>query len=338
MANETTQAVWSAANAVQIPYVLSNASIPANLPTAVKQNLVNTDDVIGERTETKKYGKRKNLGHGAAGTEGVPITDNLELTPDTPVDISVGENSVLASEITDRAIERALGISDIQQFIYALKMNALSEDDIRAVFTDYAEAHVVGHIAKREADLVALNSGLSHVVGDPTEPCSLEQILDAQITYNKLESPAMGPHICELSAGQAGSIKKQLAVRGGGMGGAVWGADGNGRIINRSGDELINGRVGELFGAFVFQVAQSVRDTGSDGNVFGAYYTLGEGAPDMPGNYALCPWVLVDGRPGITYYVDFSGRGRAVTLVSVDVYGVGEFKDDIGVALESKDT
>lgn len=338
MSNETTQSVWSAANGVQIPHVLAQAPVPANLPFAVKQLLVNTDDIIGERTETKRYSKRGDIGPGAAATEGTGISTNKALTPDTPVDVAVGENSSLRSQISDRAIERALGITDIASFIMALKQNVLTEDQIVAVFGPHAEGHVKGHYEKREADLVGLNSSLSNVVGNENNACDLGMILDAQITYNKLECPSQGRHIVELSPGQVGAVKKQLSVNGGGMGGAVWGAGANGAIINSNGDALTNGFVDVLFGAAVYQVAQTVRDTGLSGDVYGAYYTLGEGAPDEPGNLMLSPWVLLDGRPGITYYVDFTGHERLVTLVSIDVYGAAEFKDNAGVAIRSKDT
>lgn len=338
MANETLQSTWSATNGVQIPHVLSKVPIPANLPHAVKQLLVNTDSIVGEQTETKRYAKLDDLGAGAAATEGVAISGNKELTPDTPVDVAVGENSTMRSQISDRAIERALGITDIQQFIYALQTQALSEDQIEAVFTPYAEAHVKGHIEKCEADLVGLNSGLSNVVGNSTDPCDLGMLLDAQITYNKLECPSVGPKVFELAPGQVGAIKKQLSITGGGMGGAVWGAGSNGAIINSNGDKLTNGYVDSLFGAAVYEVAQSVRDTGNNDDVFGAYYTLGEGAPDAPGNYAISPWVLLEGRNSITYYTKFDPDTRLVMLISVYVYGVKEIKDDAGVAIQSKDT
>jgi hypothetical protein len=330
MANETDQVSWSNAAGLQIGEALGGVPLPANLPKIVLLGLVNHDSLVGQPTETKRYSKFSDLGAASAVAEGTDATTNVELTMGTAIDISVAENAVIKSTISDRALERMVpGRTGVDAIFQSQNPAALV-----SALGPQAQRHMSMALEKVEADLKDLLSSLSNSVGGgATVDLRVSDLLDAIYTYQTLDPVSDAGFY--LSPHQMHEIRKELATTGGGLGGSVWtNADSSGFLANP--DNPSNGFQGSFLGRPVYEGAHSLREEASSA-AWGMYGALGMGsAPDVMGA-TVSPFAFVEGRAGFTHYVDFNASNRWTELVTILVFGVGEIKDDAAVGITSDD-
>jgi len=333
VANETLQAAWNNDDGMQLSEILGTVPLPANLPKIVALNLVNHDSIAGgQPTETKRYPKFSDLGAASAVAEGTDASTNTTLSMGTDIDITVAENAVVKSTISDRALERVMpgrtGVPEIVQ----------SNDPRRIVeaLGPQAQRHMAMCLEKAEDDITNLYDGLSNTVGGGAAvDLRVSDLLDAIYTYKTLD-PMSEQTGFVLTTNQMHEVRKELLTTGGGLAGSAWSSADTSGFLSINPDAPRNGFQGTFLGRPVYEYAHSLRDEVSNAG-WGMYGVLANGgAPDVMGAI-VSPFTYLEGRAGFTHYVQFDASNRWFELVTILVYGVGELKDDAGVGITSDD-
>lgn len=332
MANETLQAAWNNDDGMQLSEILGTVPLPANLPKIVAFHLVNHDSIAGQPTETKRYPKFSDLGAAAAVAEGTDASTNTALGMAADIDITVAENAVVKSTISDRALERVMpGRSGVPALIQSQDPAA-----IVAALGPQAQRHMAMCMEKVEDDITNLFDGLSNTVGGGAAvDLRVSDLLDAVYTYKTLD-PMSEQTGFILTTNQMHEIRKELMTTGGGLAGAVWSSADVSGFLGLNPDAPRNGFQGTFLGRPVYEYAHSLRDEVSSAG-WGMYGVLANGgAPDVL-NAVVSPFTFLEGRPGFTHYIDFDASNRWFELVTILVYGTGELKDDAAVGITSDD-
>jgi hypothetical protein len=326
MANETTSSTVSTR---ALSYVLGAEALPANIADLVAIQLCNDDDINGQPSMVKQYAVESDLGAASAGTEGTAIATNTALSYGSAITGTVVEGALVMSTITDRSVEVQFpGGMDIHDL-----MQRGSFDQQLAALQPSVNRLGGMCFEKMESDVVALLTGLSTSVGTTGVDFTVDDAFTALFTYDTLEAVNRN-NAWLLTSVQMNDLRRDLAVAGGGLGGAVWFQQADASIL-ANGTLPKNGYKGTFMGRPVYQYSHSLRvlsDTSA--NVNGGLIAIGSGAPDVGGGANLGAFGLIR-RGGLKVRLDYRGDERGCKVVVSLEYVAIEVRDSHGVRIKT---
>jgi hypothetical protein len=271
MASETTSSTYASQFLANL---VGEIVMGANRPKLVVSGLVNEDDINGQQANVIKYPLYADLTKASAGTEGTEITANTALSMGTAVSVTVIENALIRSLVTDRAVELAYGMASVEQL---MQEGSLAQKT--AIFGPELERLGFACLETGETDLTALLASATGSVGTTTTPLTVTNLLTAQHTL-KVQEPVNENWAYVLTPKQMHQAKLEVGVTGGGLGGAVWSGAADASFFNHNPDMPRNGFRGSFMGIPIYEQSTSTVATANgaaDG--VGALMCVGSGKP-----------------------------------------------------------
>ena len=323
MANETTSTSYSTR---ALSYVLSEEALPANIADIVVTPLCNDDDIDGAPSNVKQYAVYSDLGAAAAGTEGTAITTNTTLSMASALSGTVVEGALVRSVVTDRAIAvKFPGMAGVAEL-----MQRGTFDQHRAALQEEVNRLSGMCLEKMETDVVALLTGLSTSVGTSGVDFSVADAFTAIYTFDTLE-PVTRDSAWVLAPNQVDELRRDLAVAGGGLGGAVWFNQADASFLQARGLPA-NGFIGSFLGRPIYQYAHSLRElSDSSANVNGALIAIGKGSPETG---VLGAFGIIR-KGGLKVRLELSAENRGMIVVVGLEYVALEVRDTHGVRIRT---
>lgn len=322
MASETTSTTV-ATN--KLSYMLPSRVLPPNAASIVAVQLFNDHDIAGMPTSTMQYPVLSDLAAASAGTEGTEITTNTELGYGSAIQGTPVEGALIRAVITDRSIEVAFpGMSGAEDLL----MRGSFEQQMAAVMPQVTRM-AGACLEKKEADGLALLTGLSNSVGTSGADLTIDDVFSAIYTYDTLEG-VTGDNVWLFTPNQVDELRRAIAVAGGGLGGAVWSNLDSSFIEARN--LPVNGLAGGLMGRPVYQYSHSLRvlsDTGA--NVNGGLIARGIGNP-TDGQLGAFGFVR---NGGLKVRLQYKPELRGILAVVSLEYAAIELRDAHGVRIRT---
>lgn len=316
-----------AANVIQSE-VLREALNPLT-PKNVYLPFCSMDNIDGEPSLLAEYPKKSDKGPATGATEGVDFTTITSLGYDTTVSVTPTEAAVARADITIRAARRKAPGESMQAFASRIMAGDLSgllgllEDEVRDLNPMLSE--------KAEVDVCAALDDFTDSVGSTGVDITFANMVDALSALERNEPEHENfvwfwdPEITRimrtlLTQGSGVSLSNPLA------GGAQ-----DASMINFVADQSRSGAKGSFLDIPVRQLSPSVNPLPNAGaDVAGALVAVGSGRPG-PGQQNGAT-VFCEGHAPIVL-LDVDPSGRAIELIAVWEYAVGELRDEHGVTL-----
>jgi hypothetical protein len=315
----------------QLAAILGAQALKAGLPSVVLAPLCNDEDIEGQPSLVKKYAVEQDDGIASSATYGTALSSNNEFDYATAISITVTEGAAVLGTILNTAVAvKFPGFASVREIL----MNGTTEQKV-AVLADEARRSVAMCMEKFESDHCALLDNFSNSVdgsGISGGALTISDIFSAIYTYAQQEAVTQETALC-LWPVQIRDLQLDLAVAGGGLGGAVWNQQADASAFGRA--LPANGLKGSLLGIPVYQMSHSLRNlSDTNANVNGALIAVGRGAPDS-GQLGALAHV----RRGMAqFHFDYSAADRGVQMVTVMEYGVAEIRDSHGIRIRSRAT
>lgn len=320
----TTSSVGNYADRI-LPELINERLAPASRAPIVALNHCTTDSLAGLPTKTKAYPKALDDGAASAATEGTDITATTTMDLGTQLVLTVSEGAGVRSDITNTAIERRMPGLSGQALISAINAHS---PQVLEIFAEEFARHTAMMLEKAETDVCALLDDFTTSVGNTGVDFSLADAESAIYQMTNLEFGFENRWVFLLAPVQVSDIRKEIAITGGGAGGAVWSSDIQ-SIMNLNPNLSANGLVGQLFGVPVYQTATSVNPSpNAAADEAGALLISGMGTSASESQGALL--FLEGNAPKYTWEHDASAR--TTELVSVYEYAVDSHLD-MGIAI-----
>lgn len=323
MANETTSTTV-ATN--KLSYVLGQRALPPNAASIVATQLFNDDDIAGLPTNTRQYPVFSDLGAALAGVEGTPITTNTVLGYDAAITATPVEGALVRGLVTDRSIEvRFPGMANVSDL-----MQRGTFDQQLAALAPEVDRLLGMCLEKKEADGLALLTGLSTSVGTSGVDFSVDDAFAAIYTFDTLEG-LHGDNVWLLTPNQVDELNRSIALTGGGLGGGVWVQQVDAAMINNR-NLPTNGLMMSFMNRPVYKYAHSLRvlsDTAA--NVNGGLIARGIGTPDG-GQLGAFGFVR---NGGVKVRLEYSAENRGMIVVVSLEYAAVEVRDAHGVRIRT---
>lgn len=321
MANETTSTTYSTHS---LSYILGENAVPANLPSLVVSRLANEVDIEGQPSNVFQVAVHADLGAATGGTEGTAITSNTALSYASAIQGTVVEGALVRAVVTDNAVATKFpglaGVAEAMQTLAFEQKLAVLQPEVNRLASMCFE--------KFEDDHCNLLAGFSNTAGQSGVDLSAADIFSAIYTYDTLEAVNQQRALV-LTPNQVDELRRDLAVTGGGLGGALWNTQVQANIFGANGIPE-NGLIGAFMGIPVYQYSHSLR-TISGGNVAGALMAIGSGDPSMAGNPVGALMTVRKG--GLKVRMEQSAAERGTILVVSLEYVAVELKDGHGVSI-----
>jgi hypothetical protein len=323
MANETTSSTYSTRT---LSYVLAEEVLPPNLADIVAVALCNDHDIDGMPSNVVQFAVANDLNAASSGTEGTAISTNTALSMASAIQATVVEGALVRSTVTDRAMAvKYPGFPGIEALIDSGDLASQ-----RRVFQEEVNRLAQMCIEKMESDVVALVTGLSTSVGTSGVDFSVADAFTAIYTYDTLE-PVTREAAWLLAPNQVDELRRDIAVAGGGLGGAVWFQQADASFLAAR-NLPKNGFIGSFLGRPIYQYAHSLRVlSDASANVNGALIAIGRGSPDGGQLGAFC----VARRGGLKVRIDKSAADRGAIIVVSMEYVAFEVRDTHGVRIRT---
>lgn len=321
MANETTSTTYSTHS---LSYILGENAVPANLPSLVVSRLANEVDIEGQPSNVFQVAVHADLGAASGGTEGTAISSNTALSYASAIQGTVVEGALVRAVVTDNAVATKFpglaGVAEAMQTLAFEQKLAVLQPEVNRLASMCFE--------KFEDDHCNLLAGFSNTAGQSGVDLSAADIFSAIYTYDTLDAVNQ-QRAFVLTPNQVDELRRDLAVTGGGLGGALWNTQVQANIFGANGIPE-NGLIGAFMGIPVYQYSHSLR-TISGGNVAGALMAIGSGDPSMAGNPVGA--LLTVRKGGLKVRMEQSAAERGTILVVGLEYVAVELKDEHGVSI-----
>lgn len=332
MANEYTPTVNATA---QLAAAVSSAFAPPNKADIVLSPLCSSIDASGFPSLVIKIPNPSDMTAASSATYGTALSSNDDLAFGTASSMTIVEGAAARGIILDTSVSIQLpGMGSVDQL-----MQEGSLQQRVAVLGPEINRLAAACIEKFEADHCALTTSPSNSVGTTLTALTVEDLFSAIYTFDTLESPTRETAFL-LWPVQVRDLATNLAVAGGGLGGAVW---GNLDTSVLSAQALpANGAKGSFLGRPVYQGSHSLRTlSDTNGNVNGMLFAVGRGDPFKPGaQYGYICNAIRPSAAGAPFVVrlinDPDQRGTKVTVVME--YNAIEFRDTMAVRIKTKAT
>jgi len=323
MANETTATTYATHS---LSYILGENAVPANLPSLVVSRLANEVDIDGQPSTTFQVAVHNDLGAATGGTEGTAITTNQALSYASAIQGAVVEGALVRAVVTDNAVATKFpGLAGVAE-----AMQTLPFEQRLAVLQPEVDRLAAMCFEKFEDDHCNLLGGFSNSVGSSGVDLSAADIFSAIYTYDTLDASNQNRAMV-LTPNQVDELRRDLAVSGGGLGGALWSQQIDASIFGAGGIPE-NGLLGSFMGIPVYQYSHSRRTTANAGaDVAGALIAIGAGDPTMAGNPVGALMTVRKG--GLKVRLEQSAAERGTILVVSLEYVAVELKDEHGVSI-----
>lgn len=323
MANETTATTYTDRILTEL---INERVAAASQARVVALNHCSFDSIAGEPSFTKAYPRFSDLGAASSASAGTDISANTELTMGTQLAVTVSEISGTKSTVLDTAMERKMpGMSGVALTSAIREGNA----SVLGIFAEEFARHYAMSMEAVEVAVMALLDDFTTSVGTTTVDFDLAQAESALYQLTNKETGRESDWVYLLAPIQVSDLRRDVAINGGGAGGAVWSTDIQSIVNVNPGLETM-GLVGSLFGVPVYQTATSTNPSPNGGaDEAGALLISGGGRnpDDRPG--AL---LFLEGDSH-KYDIERDASLRATELVTTYTAGVGERFDDGGISI-----
>jgi hypothetical protein len=325
MANETTSTTYSTHS---LSYILGVNAIPANLPSLVVSRLANEVDIEGQPSNVFQAAVLADLGAATGGTEGTAISSNTALSYASAVSGTVVEGALVRAVVTDNAVATKFpglaGVAEAMQTLAFEQKLAVLQPEVNRLASMCFE--------KFEDDHCNLLSGFSNSVGSSGADLSASTIFSAIYTYDTLDAVNQNRALV-LTPNQIDELRRDLAVSGGGLGGALWNSQIDASFFNAAGLPA-DGAMGTFMGIPVYQYSHSLRTLmNANADVAGALMAIGSGDPTIAGNPVGA--IMTVRKGGLKVRMEQSAAERGTILVVGLEYVAVELKDGHGVTIVS---
>jgi hypothetical protein len=286
--------------------------------------LANEVDIEGQPSNVFQVAVHADLGAATGGTEGTAITSNTALSYASAIQGTVVEGALVRAVVTDNAVATKFpglaGVAEAMQTLAFEQKLAVLQPEVNRLASMCFE--------KFEDDHCNLLAGFSNTAGQSGVDLSAADIFSAIYTYDTLDAVNQQRALV-LTPNQVDELRRDLAVTGGGLGGALWNSQVQANIFGANGIPE-NGLIGAFMGIPVYQYSHSLR-TISGGNVAGALMAIGSGDPSMAGNPVGALMTVRKGN--LKVRMEQSAAERGTILVVALEYVAVELKDGHGVSI-----
>jgi hypothetical protein len=316
----------------QVAALLTAQALHAGLPDVVLAPLCNTHDIMGQASLVVDFAVEADDGIASAATYGTALSSNNEFDYATKVTVTVVEGAAVLGEVLDTAIEvKFPGMGSITEIM----ANGTTEQKVAAL-SDEARRSVSMCMEKLEKDHADLLDNFSVSVdgsGVSGGQLTIADVFSAIYSYDTAENITRDTALF-LWPVQVRDIRLDLAVTGGGMGGAVWNQQADASFLSSRGLPQ-NGFLGTLLGRPLYQGSHSLRNlSDTNVNVNGGLIAIGKGSPAGGQLGAL---VNVT-RGGPRYRITQDAKVRGVIMSTVMEFKVAEIRDAHGIRIRSRAT
>jgi hypothetical protein len=334
MANEYTPTVNSTA---QLAAAVSSIFAPPNKASLVLFPLCSSVNAAGMSSLVVKIPNPSDMTAASAATYGTALSSNDSLAFGTASSLTITEGAATRGIILDTSVEVQLnraGMGSIDQLMQegtlAQKAEILGPEISRLV---------AAVLEKFEADHAALTTSPSNSVGSTGTALSISTMLSAKYTFATLEPITPNPGYF-LWPVQIRDLQNDLGTTGGGLGGEIWSNVDTSFFSSKA--FPLNGAAGSFLGDPVYVGSHSLRTLiNASADVAGMMFNIGQGDPFVnPLTYGYIANAVRPSQAGTPWKLRMinspDDRGTKVSVVME--YGVGEFRDTLGVEVISQAT
>jgi len=315
---------------VMLTRILRDAPLRALTPKVVFWNLINHDNIDGEPGLTKEIPVESDLGAAGTATEGVTVTQSVQLTYDASVSVTPTEAAAQRADITTRAIRRKIPGMTADAVYDRIAVGDLS--GLGTLLQDEAAKLMAMMWEKAESDCLALLDDASESVGTSTSDLTIAQLIAALAIMEgrDLEHDDMA---WVLAPEQLNNLRTALQTGSGSSLSAIWGkADTS--FFDFHPDAPRNGYKGGFLGLPIFTPSQSIIPRANAGeDVVGALVCIGRGVTGQAGSQRGAHEFTEGHRPKFLFA--FDTMARVVAMLGLWEYAVVEHTDKHYVSIIS---
>ena len=306
--------------------IIEQVALPGSYPEIVLAKHVNVDpDLIGKPASAKSYPRLADDGAAGTATEGTEVTTVTTASMGTQLVLTPTEAAAIRFDLTDQtARKRAPGLATVHEAIDSLDIPRLLE-----IFGEEVMRQRKACMEKLEVDLWALTDDHSTSVGTSGQDVTLAVVRSAILAMTNKEIGRFIDWALALAPVHVDDLVAEIAITGGGKGGAVWSTDIQSIVAARPGMST-DGLLAAVFGIPVIQGSTSVNPSPNGGaDEAGVLFVRGVGHPrgPRPGTYVQ----LI----GNDIHTRFEGSitKRETKIVTIWEYAAGERADDMGITV-----
>lgn len=314
----------------QLAALLTRTALPAALPDVTLAPLCNDHDIQGQPSLVVKYAVEADDGAASAATYGTAVTSNNEFDYATAISITVTEGAFVRGVVLNTAAEvKFPGMGSVREIM----QNGSIEQKVALLSDEFRRASSMC-MEKFEADHVALLDNFSVSAGTSLAALTVSDLFSAIYSFD-IGEPITRESAFYLWPVQVRDLRLDLAVNGGGLGGAVWNQQVDASFL-RSAQLPSNGFLGTLLGRPLYQGSHSQRNlSDTSTNVNGALIAIGRGVPGEGGQLGALAHVR---RGMFQVHTDYSVDDRGLILGVGMEYGVAEIRDSHGIRIRTSAT
>lgn len=306
--------------------IIAARALEASYPKLVLQKLINYDpDMLGQPATAKSYPRLSDIGAAGTASEGSEISTVTTAAMGTQLTLTPTEAAAIRFDLTDQvARKRAPGIVEVASAIDQLDVGRLLQ-----IFGEDIMRQRKACYEKLEVDCWALVDDFTTSVGVSGSDFTLAQAEAAMLSLTDKETGREEDWMWAWAPVMRSDLVKEIAITGGGAGGAVWSTDIQSIVTMKPDLGGLNIQ-GALYGipAVVGSTSVNPSPNGGDDEA-GALFVAGFGHPEgpRPGAFAM-----LDGQRMHTRF-EGSIADRETKIVTIWEYAVGERADDMGVSI-----